>query len=63
MKPEDYFAACRPIHAELAAIAERTYLMARTLCADPSNPAFVAAMDRQDVLHKALADLDAKVVV
>ena len=59
MKPEDYFAACRPIHAELAA----TYLMARTLCAHQSNPAFVAAMARQDVLHKALADLDAKVVV
>lgn len=63
MKPEDYFAACKPIHAELAAIAERTAAMARTLCANPSNPEFVASIDRQQVLLRALMDLDSKAVV
>lgn len=40
------YAACRPIYAELRAIAERTYVTARALCADPSNPAFVSTMER-----------------
>lgn len=63
MKPEDYFAKCQPIHAELAAIAQRTYLMALTHCANPGNPWFVAALARQEALLKALTDLDSKVVV
>lgn len=63
MKPDDYFAACRPIHAELAIIAQRTRAMALARCADPSNQQFVEAMDRQDALHKALAELDSKVTV
>lgn len=55
MTTDEYYAACRPIHAELRAIAERTFVMVRALCANPSNPDFVSTMDR----HAQLQTLDA----
>lgn len=58
MTTDEYYAACRHIHAELRTIAERTYVMARSLCAEPSNPDFVATMDRQAALLKRLLELD-----
>ena len=58
MTNDEYYAACRPIHAELRAIAERTYVMARALCAEPSNPEFVATMNRQAALLRRLGELD-----
>lgn len=63
MTTDEYYAACRPIHAELRAIAERTYVMARALCADPSNPDFVSTMDRQAVLLKRLGELDDQMLI
>jgi hypothetical protein len=59
LTPFDYMEQCQRIHLELAAIADRTRGMALGKCADPSNPDFVATMDRQDVLHNALKGLDA----
>jgi len=58
MTADEDYAACRPIRAELRAIADRTYLMARALRAEPSNPDFVSTMDRQAALLKRLGELD-----
>lgn len=41
IKLKDYYAALRAIHAELAAIAERTKTMAQASCAHPGNPSWV----------------------
>ncbi|MYM92586.1 hypothetical protein [Duganella vulcania] len=63
MKPEDYMKACREIHAQLELIASQTRAMAVTLCANPSNPLFVDAMDRQDALLAKLASLDSQTLI
>lgn len=58
MKVRDYYTALRAIHAELAAIAERTKIMAQANCAHPGNPDWVSIMDRQDALLGQLGRLD-----
>jgi hypothetical protein len=63
MTPGDYFAACRPIHEELAVIAVQTRQMALAGSANAANSRFVQAMDRQEHLIERLKELDAKVSI
>lgn len=58
MTIQDYWDACRAIHSELAAIATEIYNMALSQCANPSNPRYVALMDKRHKLAVQLADLD-----
>lgn len=58
MKLEEYHAVLRAIHADLAAIAQRTKTMALAHCAHPDNPDWVSIMDRQDALLVQLGRLD-----
>lgn len=58
MKLDDYYAALRAIHVQLAAIADRTKIMGQANCAHPGNPDWVSIMDRQDALLDQLGRLD-----
>lgn len=63
MRLQDYWDACRAIHAQLTSIATEIKNMAAARCADPSNPRFVALMDQQDALHAQLKKLDQQPLV
>jgi len=47
MTASDYLVRCSAIHRELATIAERTRVMSRANCANPSNPDWAPLMDRK----------------
>ncbi|CAN7744602.1 hypothetical protein LJR118_006708 [Acidovorax sp. LjRoot118] len=63
MTSEQYFAACWPIHKQLADIAGQTRVMALAKSAHMDNPRFADAIARQDELLKELSTLDSKVVI
>lgn len=63
MTIQGYWDACRAIHTELPAIAAEIYNMALARCADPSNPRYVALMDRRQKLVDQLAELDKQPLV
>lgn len=60
MKITDYQDRCSAIHQDLAAIAERTKVMAGANCANPDNPEWAPTMDRQDALLAELKALDSQ---
>jgi hypothetical protein len=63
MTPDEYMANCKPIHAELAAIATRTRQMAHAHSAHDENPEYVSIMDKQDALLHKLAEFDRLVML
>lgn len=61
MRPEEYLIASRAIHIELERLSGRVMELARFRCAEPSNQAFLNAMERHAVLLEDLADMHDKV--
>lgn len=60
MKLGDYYDTCKAIHADLANIAELTYVIAVSKCANQENPQYVDLMKRQVALIKRLVEIDRK---
>lgn len=62
MRPEDYLVASRAIHIELEKLANRVLKLAKFRCAEPTNHAFMNAMNRHTELLEKLAELHGQVV-
>ena len=63
MTADEYMTKCKPIHAQLAAIATRTRQMAHAHSAHDGNPEYVSIMDQQDAFLYKLAEFDRLVTV